>query len=306
LYFYKRMRYPFLFLAALLIAVAQTSCKKDPIVQTIHSDTTITGNQAPNYTGVPTLSIQLYVNKLYVDLLGREPNATELQTHTNSLITQNLSAAVRSQIVEQLLADSLYFGRLFDLTSADCTNGVGRTQINDMINLYTYVAYLDSLNGNTQYLFYYYYEIDRLTKLKTAGKDLFMNLIDINEFYRRFLDNYFYDQVNMGSENFVKAAFDDLFRRPPTEAELASGILMVDGGASSILLVDGSSKANFMEIVTHADAFYEGLARKTYLQMLLREPDSQELASAIILIKPAGDFKALQTQILISNEYAGF
>lgn len=300
------MRFPFLFLFALVVAGFQTACKKEPVVQIIHSDTTITGNQPPNYTGVPTVKVKLYVNKLYVDILGREPSATELETNTNLLLTQQLSLASREQIVDQLFSDTLYFRRLNELTSADFINGSGETQINESIGMFELALYLDSVNGENQYTFVYEYELDRLHNLKHATQALSTNAINVNEFYRRFLDNYLYDQINMGSENFVVASFDDLFRRAPSAAELASGVAMVDNAPSSILLTDGSNKGDFMNILTHSAAFYEGLATRIYLQLLLREPQSQEFAAAIALVQPAGNFKALQKQILTSSEYAGF
>jgi hypothetical protein len=81
---------------------------------------------------------------------------------------------------------------------------------------------------------------------------------------------------------------------------------MVDGFPAVLLLTDGTNKNDFMNIAVSADAFYEGLVRKAYLQLLLREPATQEIAAAIALIKPDGDYKALQKQLLIAEEYAGF
>ena len=300
------MRYPFLFIVALSIACGQTACRKDPVVQILHSDTTVTGNHPPNYTGVPTIKVQLYVNKLYVDMLGREPTATELQTATDQLIAQQLTSGARGQVVDQLFGDTSYYRRLYELTSADFLNGSGNTQIDESTAQFQLALYLDSLNADTLYDFVYRAELDRLGKLKSATQDLTTNAIDVNEYYRRFLDNYLYDQINMGSENFVKASFDDLFRRQPTTAELAAGVSMLDNAPGVLLLTDGNNKGDFMNIVTHADAFYEGLSRKIYLQLLLREPQSEELGAAVALVKPSADYKALQKQILTSTEYAGF
>ena len=287
----------------------QTACKKDPILQTIHSDTTIVGNQPPNYTGVPTLNIQLYVNKLYVDLLGREPNATELQTNTNLLITENLNSTSREQIVDGLLNDQLYYDRLFEITSSDFINGYSVYQIQQQDTSFTYQLALAAQDSNQALIYYFNTELDRLAVLLQAEPQLMNGTIDINEFYRRFLDNYFYDQVNMGSENFVKGSFDDLFRRAPTVSELNSGITMIEGlpgVTASLFLTDGANKGDYMNIVTHADAFYEGLARKAYLQLLLREPTSEELGAAIAIAQAVNGYKTLQKQIAISHDYAGF
>lgn len=296
----------FLFLFALIVAAGfHSACKKE-IVQTIHTDTTIVGNQPPNYTGVPTLSIQLYVNKMYVDILGREATQNELTANTNLLIAQNLSSTARAQIADALLNDTSYYQRLIDITSADFLDGNGGQQIADKLLEFNYLLqYADSINDELLSL-YLETEIARLNVLQTTKQEYAAGTIGINEFYRRFIDNYFYDQINMGSENFVKATFDDLFRRFPTTSELSSGITMIDGFPAVLLLTDGVNKTDFMNIVVNADAFYEGLTRKAYLQLLLREPDTQETGAGIALVKPTGDYKALQKQLLISEAYAGF
>lgn len=298
------MRYPLLFALLLLSAVLQTACKKDAIVQTIHTDTIIAGNQPPNYTGVPTSQIQLYVNKLYIDLLGREPSAAELNLHTNALIAQELSDASRAAIATTLMNDTAYYIRLFEQTAADFINGVGAVQIQEQYDLYDYIAYLDSLNGTTNY--FIYYEMERLDSLAWATVELMNGALSLNHYYVRFMDNFFYDEVNMGSENFVKGAFDDLLLRAPTASELLNGVMMVDNQPSTLLLMDGVNKADFMRIVTECDGFYEGYVRKMYLQFLLREPNSQEVSEAVALFKPTGDFKAMQRKLLTSEEYAGF
>lgn len=282
------------------------SCNKEPIIREIHGDTIISGNTIPNYTGVPTLNIKLYVNKLYVDLLGRQATSTELTNHINYLIQNNLSAQARGVIVDQLMIDSLFYRRLFETTSEDFINGVSKQSIQDQINFFEYLAYFDSLNGNPYSAIYYGNENDKMYKVKNAADALKTGSISINEFYFRFLNNYFYDQVNMGTENFVKGSFDDLFRRAPNEAELSAAVKMVDNQPSTLFMQSGSNKGDYMNIVTTNDAFYEGLVRRYYQQYLLRNPTSQEIYSGIQIVKPNGDYKTIQKQLLISNEYAGF
>ncbi len=297
---------PHLFVLLLGLSWIQFSCKKDPITREVHGDTIIGGNTIPNYTGVPTLDIKLYVNKLYVDLLGRQATSSELNTHINNLIQSNLSTVARTVIVEQLMQDSLFYRRLFETTSDDYINGTGTSAIQDQIDFFNYLAYFDSLNGNPYSAIYYGNENDKMFKVLNAASDLKNSSITINEFYFRFLNNYFYDQVNMGTENFVKGSFDDLFRRAPNTAELEAGIKMVDNQSSTLFLESGSNKGDYMNIVTTTEAFYEGLTRKYYQQFLLRNATSQEIYAGINLIKPSGDYKSLQKQILISFEYAGF
>ena len=290
----------------IFLSICFSSCKKDPINREIHTDTIIIGNIAPNYTGVSTTSIKLYVNKLYVDLLGREATQIELTNDVNTLINNNLSESSRESVIQNLFVDSAFYSRIFEITSSDFTNGIGTQEISDEIEFLQYQAEFDSLNGNTQFLFYYYLEINRLSSVLNITNELQANSININEYYKRFLDNYFYDQVNMGTENFVKGAYDDLFKRSPTISELDESVQMVDGAPANIFLADGSNKGDFMNIVTSCNEFYEGYVRKMYLQFLLREPNSQEMTIGVQTFKPNSNYKLIQLQLLKSSEYAGF
>lgn len=283
-----------------------SSCKKEPIVQTIYIDTLITGNIVPNYTGVPTSSIQLYVNKLYVDLLGREPLPAELTTSINVLIENDLSINSRKDIIGNLIADTSFYHRLFDITSNDFINGATIQQIIQRQNFFYFVAQLDSINGQTQNLPFIYAEIQRLEEVKQSATQLSIHAISINDFYRRFLNNYFYDQVNMGTDNFVIASFEDLLKRAPTDAELSMSVSMVNGQPSNVMLQDGSSKNDFMNIIVHCDEFYEGLTRKIYLQSLLREPTSGEIFESVTMMKNNVPFQSLYVNLLSGYEYAGF
>jgi hypothetical protein len=238
--------------------------------------------------------------------LGRQATTAELTTHINSLIQNNLSYAARNNIVTLLIQDSLYYRQLYEITSEDFINGISIQSIQDQINFFNELAYYDSLNGNPYSAIYYGNENDKMQKVKTATDELKNGNISINEFYFRFLNNHFYDQVNMGTENFVKGSFDDLFRRAPNETELNAAIKMVDNQPSTLFLQSGSNKGDYMNIVTTNDAFYEGLVRRYYQQYLLRNPNSQEIFNGINAIKPTNDFITIQKQILISNEYAGF
>ena len=78
----------------------------------------------------------------------------------------------------------------------------------------------------------------------------------ISQYFAAFLDNYFYDQVNMGSENFVKGSFSDLFRRIPTASELTNAVTMVDNNPAILFMENGDSKGDFILIVTNNHEFY--------------------------------------------------
>ena len=76
----------------MLMMVFIFSCQKDTIVQNI----IIEDNTAPPYDEVTTVQIQNYVNKIYIDLLGREPLDNELTSTTSDLKSNSFLNAVIS------------------------------------------------------------------------------------------------------------------------------------------------------------------------------------------------------------------
>ena len=296
----------FSFIFLLLSAIVLPSCKKDPLLIDFHTDTTLTGNNPPPYHGISDLQVKLYINKMYVDLIGREPDSAEIENQFAYLKTNDLSVTSRNTIAAQLISDNDFYNRLFDLTSADMTNGIDTVDINDEINQYYYFIYYDSINGYTQNLPYYYSELIRFDALNTATEELKSNTITLREYYRRFLDNYFYDQVNMGTENFVKGSFDDLFLRTPTTDELLTASDMVNGAPSTLFDMSGSAKTDFENIVVTTPEFTEGFIRKCYEQYLLRFPNSSEMGLATQSLETNFDWRTFIRDLVCTDEYAGF
>ncbi len=294
------------FIIALSFAIFFSSCKKDPLLIDNHIDTTITGNDPPPYNGISELQIKLYINKLYVDLIGRQPSSLELSIQFDFLKTNHLSISSRENVVSQLLNTTDFYNRLFDITSADMTNGIDSVDIADATTQFYYFIYFDSLNGLSQNLPYYYAELLRLNAISSCKTELKNNTINLREFYRRFVDNYFYDQVNMGTENFVIGSFDDLYLRTPTASELQNASAMVDGASTTLFDQSGTNKGDYEIIIVNSPEFTEGFIRKCYIQFLLRNPTSGEMGLETQTLNVSLDWKTLIKKLVSTDEYAGF
>ena len=78
----------------LFFAVLFVGCKKETII--------IDGNNPPFYDKVPTIKIQNYVNRIFIDLIGREPLDSEMDENVDYLRKNNLSKDSRSVIIKKL------------------------------------------------------------------------------------------------------------------------------------------------------------------------------------------------------------
>ncbi len=71
-----------------------TNCQKEVEIQ-------INGNKTPKYDDVPTIHVENYINRLFIDLLGREPTDTERDSLTKKLKDSQLSTLCRDSIVRR-------------------------------------------------------------------------------------------------------------------------------------------------------------------------------------------------------------
>lgn len=280
-----------------------SSCKKDEIV---HENLIIDNNTPPPNDGISTLELQNYINNLYIDLFGRAPTESEMEERSNYLRDADFSSEGRAGIIEDMMGSYEYYKNINVLTTQEMLVDADSLSIVYQIDLYEYFIELNNLAGDTILNYYFEFEIDKMQKLLDAPGDLYNGTIGLNEYYKRFIYNYFYDEVNMGSLNFVVACFENLFNRLPTVEETSDGIAMVDGVSSQLFLIDGSSKIDFINIVSNHLEFYQGLVLDIYSTFLAREPNSWEMSTYALQLQEENNFNAVKSIILQSEEYAGF
>ncbi len=277
------------------VAVAFAACKKT-------EEVLVPDNTAPPDTTVSDIVIQNYVNKTYISVLGRKPTDTEKENGITILEENNLAMADRQEFVDLVLNGEEYNEQLLKVASNDILNSF------DTIAVRQQVIIFELLLSDPQYASVadvLQYEIDRLEELLASLDDLNNGTLTISGMHRRLINNNFYDQLNMGTENFVRATFEHFLFRYPTLAELEDAKLMVDGFNSILFLEEGSSKDDFMDIFFNSESYYEGQVRYLFLKYLFREPDSEELSAYANQYKYSGNYKLLQKTILTFDEYVG-
>ncbi len=291
--------------ALILILLLAIACKKET-TEILHENVVVEGNQPPQHASVPTLTIENYITKLYIDLIGLEPDLTTMNNHVQQLKDNDLSETVREQIITDLQDERAYYQQFWNRTASDMLDGVTDPEIQDQINTFLFIIQQSKANGDTLNAYYFEQEVAKLSNVLAATTDWQNGIIDIRGFYQRFALNYFYDEINMGSENFVIACFENLLGRLPTASELDNGVTMVDGFPSQVLRVDGNDKIDLVDILTNSNEFYERLVIRTYQQLLTRDPSTGELSLGAAQVQATKDLKSLQVELLKSKEYAGF
>ncbi|MCF8276281.1 MAG: hypothetical protein K9J17_06045 [Flavobacteriales bacterium] len=283
-----------LILFSIVIALV-SGCTKDEII--------IDDNTAPPDSTISALVIKNYVTKCYISLLGREPHAQEQQDGIALLDANNLSVASRKSMLEDIMDNQEYLDKVLEINSLKLLNGPFDTSaVQEQLYLYNliildpqYADFVDIIQEG----------IDNLEVLLTTPTEFRNGTIGMQEMQRRLVYNEIYDQINMGSYNYVLSLFNNFLFRDPTEDEHNSGITMVDGFVAVLFYQTGNSKEAFIDIFLHSDDYYEGQVRELYQRYLFREPSSEEQSYHSTRYKESSDYERLQEDILSSDEFAG-
>ena len=263
----------------LVLLFFTSSCKKE--------DNIIPNNNAPYYGEIPTLLLENYVNRAYIDLLGREPLDDEMINDVQFLRNNEISIGSR---------DTLLYKLQYDTNFVEGENGNW------------YQLYLnDSLGGNMIDANKKMLEYNKLNDILKSEKQYLNGTISIIEYHRRMIYNSIYDDINMNTFNYINAVFDNLLFRYPTIYEFNECQLMIDNNSTQILIgSSGNSKFDMGTIICNSDEFYEGLVNWTYITFLCREATAQEKDELMNDLIINNDYQKIQRIIMSSDEYAHF
>lgn len=266
-------------------------CSKNTII--------VSENTPPSINNVPSIKIENYVNRIFIDLIGREPLDQEMDEAVEALRTNELSIESRLTLIEQLQNSEIkiegdtsykraYFRQLYIKAKIHLLEGAADATIR-------------GFSGD---------EGEAAARLKAVvegRQELEEGIITINELFGRMVHNAVYDQINMNSFNFVNATFDNLFWRFPTNEEFRAGFDMVDSNTPATLLgKSGQSKADYVHILSNSREIFEGLIIWVYQQLLARRPTTEETATLLLDFIDSKDIRKVEQAVMITNEYANF
>lgn len=305
------MRIPWgLVFIVLLVAIA-IGCKKT-------TERIVPNNQAPWYDGVPTVLVENYVNRLFIDLLGREPIDSEMDEHVAFLRAGNLSLDARAALITRIQTDTLpvagdssyasvYYKRLYEQMKVRLLEGVSDASLNQEIGILRQGAVVDSLNGDSTAMRQKQAEMRKYENVLRSQWDYRYGLVNLDSMCAWMVNNGVYDFINMNSFNFINATFDNLYFRFPTQSEFERAYEMVDASEQASLFGQtGSNKDDYIRIVVAQREFWQGLVIWAYKTMLARDPGSAEVYQSMQQLQQNRNFHLTLRNILVTDEYANF
>jgi len=299
-----------LFICLIVIILCVSSCKKDAEI--------ISNNDAPYYAEIPTILLENYVNRLYIDLLGREPLDNEMGHDVKFLRDADVSLGSRDSLLYKLQFDTTYiegdssykfayFHRMYEMIKVRLIEGASNAYIAQDLSNWWYFYVNDSLNGDLLSANKKLLEYNILKNVLDSELEYYNNEIEINEMHRRMIYNSVYDKINMNTFNFINAAFDNLLFRYPTQYEFDEVYLMIEDNTGQVVLGNsGNNKEAFTHIICNTREFYEGVITWAYGTLLARYPTSEETDFLMQKFYYDHDFQWVQREIMKSDEYAHF
>jgi hypothetical protein len=293
-----------------LLALGLFACKKDADI--------ISNNNAPYYAEIPTILLENYVNRIYIDLIGREPLDTEMDSDVQYLRDADVTLESRDSLIYKLQFDTTYiegdssykfayYHRMYDMIKVRLLEGASNAYISQDLGIYYQSYVVDSVNGNMLDANKKLLEYHKLNNVLIADLQYYNGIIEINEMHRRMIYNSVYDNINMNTFNFINATFDNLLFRFPTPYEFDEVYLMINDNTAQIVLgSSGNNKENFSSIICTSREFYEGVIIWAYGTLLAREPSTQEIDFLMQSFYQNHDFQWVQRQIMKTDEYAHF
>ncbi|MGB0171952.1 MAG: hypothetical protein ACPF8Y_08230, partial [Flavobacteriales bacterium] len=268
-------------------------------------------NPIPPYDGVPTVVVDAYLTRVYIDLIGREPLPGEMEQDRATLRAGDLGLDARLDLIDRLMGGDdayreVHDRKVFDDLSGRFLDGTGQETLIAEMEFQRFLAQQDSLAGGIAYPFFNLLA-DRLERVILSVDAHRAGTIDWREVNRRFCDNSIYDEINMNSFNFVNATFDDLYGRYPTEAEFEQAYAAVEYGSPSVLFGEVvQDKDSYLQVLVADPEFDEGAIRWWAEKLLVRPITGAEMVAWREVAGPDVDVRELQRILISSDEYADF
>jgi hypothetical protein len=247
-----------------------------------------------------SILVRNFVVKSYIALSGSKPLPQAIKETCRQFQLYDSFETKKGQFVDTLLNQKAFYTNLYDKYRFEYLQGTNSDLIYHDIADYKLL-----LTIKTQSVFFDLFTdiLNKLQRLLTIEDKLQTGEISNDEALAYFLDNKFYDDINMGPDNYVISTFNYLFFRNPTKYELIEGKKMLANQTGTLFFKQGQSKEEYLSIIMSSDSYKEGRVRYWYNNLLNREPEPDEILNFIST--KAFDTKTLIKNIIVSKEFTG-
>ena len=145
----------------------------------------------------------------------------------------------------------------------------------------------------------YQLEYNRLDTLRKLILSLETERVNLKMLQKAYLNNYIYDKINMGDDNFISSTFQYILLRKPTGYELNEGKKMYHNSACGVLLLNrGCNIDDYLNILLNSDHYLESQIRFWYQRLRHKEIDMKRLNRLLESVDTANPVRSIILEVL--------
>lgn len=275
----------------ILLSLLLASCARDNIVpvDNLPADSTIT-----------QIELENYINKTHIALLNRKPTQAELTQSLQQLDVDRYNRSIRDTYVLGIQDLDRSKWAIWQFLSDRILDGIDTAQVRESADIFQYRV---DNSGTQNEKDYWQWLLDRTNNNLVALEGWYNQDSTYNSLVGWMVRMPIYDEINMGTENFVVSIYQHFYHRYPTDHELTQASKMVDRQWGLLYGVNGNSKADFLNIFLNQGEFQQGLIINAFESYLNRIPTTIESDKHHHHLNNGWDYLKLQRYLLTSSEF---
>ena len=275
----------------ILLSLLLASCARDNIVpvDNLPADSTIT-----------QIELENYINKTHIALLNRKPTQAELTQSLQQLDVDRYNRSIRDTYVLGIQDLDRSKWAIWQFLSDRILDGIDTTQVRESADIFQYRV---DNSGTQNEKDYWQWLLDRTNNNLVALEGWYSQDSTYSSLVGWMVRMPIYDEINMGTENFVVSIYQHFYHRYPTDHELTQASKMVDRQWGLLYGVNGNSKADFLNIFLNQGEFQQGLIINAFESYLNRIPTTIESDKHHHHLNNGWDYLKLQRYLLTSSEF---
>ena len=275
----------------ILLSLLLASCARDNIVpvDNLPADSTIT-----------QIELENYINKTHIALLNRKPTQAELTQSLQQLDVDRYNRSIRDTYVLGIQDLDRSKWAIWQFLSDRILDGIDTAQVRESADIFQYRV---DNSGTQNEKDYWQWLLDRTNNNLVALEGWYNQDSTYNSLVGWMVRMPIYDEINMGTENFVVSIYQHFYHRYPTDHELTQASKMVDRQWGLLYGVNGNSKADFLNIFLNQGEFQQGLIINAFESYLNRIPTTIESDKYHHHLNNGWDYLKLQRYLLTSSEF---
>jgi len=275
----------------ILLSLLLASCARDNIVpvDNLPADSTIT-----------QIELENYINKTHIALLNRKPTQAEFTQSLQQLDIDRYNRSIRDAYILGIQDLDRSKWAIWQFLSDRILDGIDTAQVRESADIFQYRVDNSATQNEKDY---WQWLLDRTNNNLVALEGWYNQDSTYNSLVGWMVRMPIYDEINMGTENFVVSIYQHFYHRYPTDHELTQASKMVDRQWGLLYGANGNSKADFLKIFLNQGEFQQGIIINAFESYLNRIPTTIESDKHHHHLNNGWDYLKLQRYLLTSSEF---